>query len=71
MLDTSGVLFDEQDKIIQHIAIATIDILINAFEVLTLQRIKLINKYKVKLLWEDEYENIFSTTKLSYRQLCG
>lgn len=69
MLDTSGVLFDEQDKIIQHIAIATIDILINAFEVLTLQRIKLINKYKVKLLWEDEYENIFSTTKLSYWQL--
>lgn len=70
MLDTSGVLFDEQDKIIQHIAIATIDILINAFEVLTLQRIKLINKYKVKLLWEDEYENIFSTTKLPHRQLC-
>ena len=70
MLDTSGVLFDEQDKIIQHIAIATIDILINAFEVLTLQRIKLINNYKVKLLWEDGYENIFSTTKLSYRQLC-
>jgi len=71
ILDTSGLLLLEQENKNEQITNRTMDNLItdNAFEVLTLQRNKLISKHKVKLLWEDGYENIFSTTKLSYWEL--
>jgi hypothetical protein len=52
MFDTSGIFLFEQENKTKQRVIATIDNLIanNAFEVLTLQSERLINKYKVKFL---------------------
>jgi hypothetical protein len=52
MLETSGIFLLEQENKMKQRVTAIIDNLIanNAFEVLTLQSKKLINKYKVKLL---------------------
>ena len=52
MLETSGIFLLEQENKMKQRVNAIIDNLIanNAFEVLTLQSKRLINKYKVKLL---------------------